>query len=161
MRVKIYKIVNDINDDIFIGSTVQNLSVCIAEHRRNSKKEDRKKNRLYQLANEHGWQSFRIILIDEVECDNVEHKKKEQQKYMDQLKPTLNKNNAYGSKCQHNRERRRCIPCGGAGSCEHKNDRRWCKDCKGSGICKHNRRRYECKDCREKSVEEEEEKKDD
>ena len=43
------------------------------------------------------------------------------------------------AKCEHNRERRYCKLCGGAGICEHDRHRNKCKDCGGSMICPHGR----------------------
>ena len=54
---------------------------------------------------------------------------------------------SYRKKCEHGRERSRCIECGGSGLCEHGRERRRCKECGGSGLCKHGRQRSRCKDC--------------
>lgn len=44
------------------------------------------------------------------------------------------------NKCEHGRERSKCIECGGAGICGHGRLRHWCKECGGAGylrrICK-------------------------
>jgi len=50
-------------------------------------------------------------------------------------------------KCQHGKQKSRCVDCGGAGICEHKRRRTDCKDCDGSSICPHQKRRADCKDC--------------
>ena len=50
--------------------------------------------------------------------------------------------------CEHNRQRSRCIECGGSQICEHSRLRSQCKECGGGAICKHNRRRTLCKECR-------------
>ena len=47
----------------------------------------------------------------------------------------------WGSMCEHNRERRRCVYCGGSGICVHRRVKRQCKECGGSSICEHKRQR--------------------
>eukprot|EP00961_Rhodomonas_salina_P096121 1292567-Rhodomonas_salina.1 len=47
-------------------------------------------------------------------------------------------------KCEHNRQRNKCVECCGAGICEHNRLRRICKLCCGNGICEHNRQRNIC-----------------
>ena len=50
-------------------------------------------------------------------------------------------------KCPHNKQRSRCVECGGSGICEHRKQRRQCKECRGSGICEHRKRRSGCREC--------------
>ena len=52
-----------------------------------------------------------------------------------------------GTKCPHDRQKSRCVECGGASICEHNRVRSACKDCGGASICEHNRQRSKCKDC--------------
>jgi hypothetical protein len=54
--------------------------------------------------------------------------------------------------CEHNRMRSRCKLCGGSSICEHNRRRDLCKECGGSGICKHNRQRSRCKQCGGSSI---------
>jgi hypothetical protein len=37
--------------------------------------------------------------------------------------------------CHHNRQRSRCIECGGSGVCEHQRVKRNCKECGGYNLC--------------------------
>jgi hypothetical protein len=148
MAARIYKIVNDINSEIYIGSTKQILCKRMADHRKSSRREKCKNYLLYQLAETHGWNRFKIILIEEFECKNNEERFRKEQHYIDELKPVLNKCNAYGSSiCLHNKPRNTCKECGGSSYCLHNRQRRYCKDCGGSSICLHNRHRRYCKDC--------------
>ncbi len=50
-------------------------------------------------------------------------------------------------KCPHDRERRKCVDCGGSQVCEHRRQRSTCVDCVGSQICVHRRHRNRCIDC--------------
>ena len=52
------------------------------------------------------------------------------------------------NKCEHNKQRSKCIICKGSGICEHNKTRYQCIICKGSGICEHNKRRSDCIICK-------------
>jgi len=71
---KIYKILNDINDEVYVGSTTQSLSKRMAKHRGeiNTQKQLRGKNKLYEKMRELGKDHFYIELVEECPCDNIE-----------------------------------------------------------------------------------------
>ena len=71
-KAKIYKIVNDIDDDIYIGATCQALSKRMAEHRKSMKSKRDNHIKLYKKMNEIGVEHFKILLIEETPCENVE-----------------------------------------------------------------------------------------
>jgi len=54
--------------------------------------------------------------------------------------------------CEHNRRKNECTQCGGSSICEHNKKRNICKDCKGSSICEHNKRRSYCRQCKGTSI---------
>jgi group I intron endonuclease len=66
---KIYCIRNDINEEIYVGSTTQSLSQRMAKHRFDSKKRTHK---VYKLMNTIGIEHFYIELIEEHPCDSKE-----------------------------------------------------------------------------------------
>ena len=51
------------------------------------------------------------------------------------------------NKCEHKREKYKCIDCDGSGICEHNRIKAQCKECDGSSMCEHKRRKYRCKEC--------------
>ena len=71
-KAKIYQIVNDISDDIYIGSTCQPLSKRMAEHRASMRSNRDNHIKLYQKMSEIGVEHFRIELIKECPCENIE-----------------------------------------------------------------------------------------
>ena len=146
---KIYKIVNTINNEIYVGSTRNELRFRWQGHKQAYNK---KNNGLYLMMRKHGFEPFRIILSEEIEVQNRQEQLQHEQRYIDQLRPTLNNHNAYGTKCEHNRIRSECKDCGGSQICEHNRVRSTCKNCGGSQICEHNRRRSQCKDCGGSSI---------
>ena len=96
-KSKIYKIVNNVNEDIYIGSTKNALRKRFSDHKALSKKDKCKNIRLFILAKEIGWECFRIILIEEFDCPNRQEQLKREQYWIDEFKPSLNKIDAYTS----------------------------------------------------------------
>src|SRR5687767_8045615 len=89
---KIYKIVNNVNNKIYIGSTCNLLRVRWNWHKADMKK---KPNRLiYQEKYILGVQNFRIILIENFACNNRNELRAREQFYIELLKPSLNYGNA-------------------------------------------------------------------
>lgn len=65
---KIYKIVNDVNDEIYVGSTCRTLCKRMDAHRMAASYNPCGK--LHTLMNELGYDHFNIVLIEEFPCDN-------------------------------------------------------------------------------------------
>lgn len=65
---------------------------------------------------------------------------------MEELMKNKDKKNVK-KKCEHGKEKCRCINCGGSGICIHKLRKDYCTDCKGSQICIHNKGKRYCKEC--------------
>ena len=69
-KAKIYKITNDFNDDIYIGSTCNSLTRRYIQHKSDSKNEKIQHRPLYKLINEIGFDRFRIELICDYPCED-------------------------------------------------------------------------------------------
>lgn len=65
---KIYKITNDYNDDIYVGSTCDTLVKRFSRHRKDCKK--RNHLPLYELIEKIGFERFRIELIENYPCED-------------------------------------------------------------------------------------------
>jgi len=88
---KIYKITNDFNDDIYVGSTCDTLVKRFSGHKTDINN-DKKKNRpLYTLMNEIGFNRFRIQLICDYPCEDKYQLRQKEGEYI-RLLGTLNKN---------------------------------------------------------------------
>ena len=86
-NAKIYRIVNDFNDQVYIGSTCQTLAKRLYSHRRDCDKTRQYNGRLYQLVRRHGgWQGFRICLVEEFSCENNDQLRQREQHHIDELK---------------------------------------------------------------------------
>ena len=57
-KAKIYQIINDVSDDIYIGSTCQPLSKRVAEHRTSMRSKRDSHIKLYQKMEEIGVEHF-------------------------------------------------------------------------------------------------------
>ena len=99
-KSKIYQILNDVDDDVYIGSTCQPLSKRMAHHRCCMTRDECKKYLVYQHMREVGIEHFYIELIKEVPCENKEQLRAIEGQYIRQY-GTLNKNIAGRTKKQH------------------------------------------------------------
>ena len=66
-KAKIYKITNDFNDHVFIGSTCDTLPKKLSKHKSDSQCKNKP---LYKLMNEIGFERFRIQLICDFPCED-------------------------------------------------------------------------------------------
>ncbi len=85
---RIYKIVNSITDDIYIGSTTQPLSRRMVAHRTSATANY--PSRFYTFMRLHGIPNFSIILIEAFSCNSREEILAKEDHYIRTLKPTLN-----------------------------------------------------------------------
>lgn len=94
---KLYKIVNDVNTEIYVGSTCATLNRRKVMHR-NDMRMDRSIH-LYKHLRELNLtiDDCRIILIEEYPCEKLIHLRQREQHWIDTLKPKYNKNRAYTS----------------------------------------------------------------
>ena len=102
-NAKIYKIVNDIDDEVYIGSTCQPLSKRMAEHRASMKTKRDGKIKLYQHMTNVGVENCKILLIEETPCENIEQLRKIEGEYIRKF-GTLNGNMAGRSASEYKKE---------------------------------------------------------
>ena len=91
-NAKIYKILNTIDDDVYVGSTCQPLSKRMAKHREsmNDKTKIHGNMKIYQKMRELGKEHFYIELVEECPCDNLEQLRAREGHHIRQI-GTLNK----------------------------------------------------------------------
>lgn len=85
---KIYKLVNNCDGKIYVGSTCSTLSKRKGDHKSRSKKSNYK---VYQHLNKIGWDNVEIILIEKYECKCKDELHARERHWIDELKPELNK----------------------------------------------------------------------
>jgi group I intron endonuclease len=112
VKGKIYKLINDLNDKIYIGSsTYQYLSTRLRCHKNSSKNETgRRDSKLYKYIREKGIEHFQIELIEEYTCETKQQLCEREQYWIEQLKPELNMfraiaNPNYEQECRDKNER--------------------------------------------------------
>lgn len=76
MKSKIYKIVNNINDKVYVGKTNLSLDKRFSEHLRDAKRYYKEHRPLYAAINKYGEEHFHIELIEE--CDVTAASEREQ-----------------------------------------------------------------------------------
>jgi hypothetical protein len=142
---KVYKLVNDTDDEIYVGSTCGTLRRRKCGHKISATKHTNR--RVYTHLNAVGWDNVRIVLLQSIACANRDELRAAEQHWIDLLRPSLNKNFAFVPDCEHGRQKYTCKQCGGSSICEHGRHRYACKPCGGAGICDHGRQRHRCKPC--------------
>jgi hypothetical protein len=89
-KSKIYKIINtDNNKDIYVGSTCKTLEERYSEHKRGSKKHQKKNYPLYQAMNNTGHEKFKIELICDYPCNSMDELRQKEGEYIQSI-GTLN-----------------------------------------------------------------------
>lgn len=86
---KVYKIVNDIDDRIYVGSTCQTLAQRMSCHRSNVGKKPSQS--LYALMGDHGVDKFRIVLVEDYPCERKDQLRAREEYWRVELNAQLNK----------------------------------------------------------------------
>ena len=84
---KIYKILNSVDDEIYIGSTVEKLCQRMAKHK--AKIEHKPQYKLYQHMALHGKEKFYIELVELFPCQSKEELRAREGEWIRQI-ATLN-----------------------------------------------------------------------
>ena len=87
---KIYKITNDYNDDVYIGSTCDTLVKRFSAHKSAANVKEKQNVPLYKLMKEIGTERFCIYLIEDYPCTN-KYELRQQEGYHIRELATLNK----------------------------------------------------------------------
>ena len=69
-KAKIYKITNDYNNDVYVGSTCDTLVRRFINHKLSLNNKKNNNRPIYKLMNEIGFERFRIELIEDYPCQD-------------------------------------------------------------------------------------------
>lgn len=95
----IYKIINDVNDMVYVGQTKFAIDERLNQHWRDSKREICKNRSLYIAFNEIGFEHFSAILLEKCEDDVADER---EVYWVDKYNSFLNGyNDTYGGKGKH------------------------------------------------------------
>ena len=97
-----------------------------------------------------GIEHFKIVCVREYTDISKERLQAKEAKYIkryDTIKNGLNTYRMQGRHCMHNRERSKCVECGGGSICIHQKNRQYCKECRGVSTCIHNKFKRICVEC--------------
>lgn len=92
---KIYKIVNDIDDQVYVGSSIDLLNNRMALHKCVHKKDEYKNRKLYKHMNDLGVDHFTIKLVEEWECNSKDELRQREEHWRKKLNTTLNSDRCY------------------------------------------------------------------
>ena len=85
-QAKVYKITNDFNTDIWIGTTCDTLVKKFSVHKADAIRNFRKNCIIQKLIKEYGFDRFRIQLIEEYPCEDLYQLRQRQGYYIRELK---------------------------------------------------------------------------
>lgn len=86
---KIYKLVSNVDNEFYVGSTVQPLAKRKGSHVKDGKR--RSDTLVYQHFNNIGWDNVVIVLIENYPCNSKEELFSRERFYIEKLQPTLNR----------------------------------------------------------------------
>lgn len=88
---KIYKLICTNTGEFYIGSTCTSLAKRLWYHKKKSR--ESKQRSVYKHIFEYGgWDAVKIVLIQDITCTSKDELIREEQRYIDELKPSLNTN---------------------------------------------------------------------
>ena len=103
---RIYKILNYIDNEVYVGSTIQSLSKRMAAHRADANKPMKQHRLLYTKMMECGIENFYIELIETYPCENMKELRKREGHYIREF-GSLNKRIEGRTLQEYDRERYR------------------------------------------------------
>ena len=98
---KIYKLVNDVDDQIYIGSTTTTLADRLSHHKKDARKCPARS--VCKHLNEVGWDKVCIVCLEEYPCENVTELHNRERYWIEKLQPQLNMTIPGRSKQERNR----------------------------------------------------------
>jgi len=88
MIAYLYRIINDVTDDVYIGSTIQSIKQRFKAHRSNANL--KKPGWLYDCMRDIGIHHFRIELLEEIEIEHISELGLKEREHCDRIRPSLN-----------------------------------------------------------------------
>lgn len=86
---KVYRLVNNVDSEEYVGSTTQSLIQRKAGHKKMGSFAPHR--HVYQHLNHVGWSNVEIVLIESCPCQSKEELNARERHWIDKLKPSLNK----------------------------------------------------------------------
>ena len=87
---KIYRLVNSVDNEEYVGSTCTTLAKRKSRHKQHARTYTTRC--VYQHLNAIGWDNVDIVLIEEYPCDSKMELERRERYWIETLKPILNKN---------------------------------------------------------------------
>lgn len=84
---KVYKLVNSVDNEIYVGSTCKKLTDRLTDHKKKAKVRNSK---VYKHLTQIGWNNVSIELLENFACESKDELLKRERYYIDELKSSLN-----------------------------------------------------------------------
>lgn len=86
---KIYRLVNNVDEEFYVGSTCGRLAKRKSDHKTKARKDTAR--RVYEHLNKVGWGNVDIVLVEEYACENKNQLERRERHWIETLKPSLNR----------------------------------------------------------------------
>lgn len=86
---KIYRLVNSVDDEFYVGSTCDALHKRLYNHKQEAKHQPRP---VHHHCNDIGWENVSIVLVEEYACANKMELERQERYWIEEMKPSLNRN---------------------------------------------------------------------
>lgn len=87
---KIYRLVNSVDDEFYVGSTCTSLAKRFYNHKKDAKRDTSRQ--VYAHLNDVGWDNVSIVLVCSSPCQSKNELERKEREVIEELKPSLNKN---------------------------------------------------------------------
>ena len=144
---KIYKLISNHTDDIYIGSTCDLLSKRLYQHKHKFEYYQNGKGKYISSFKICKYDDVRILLMKEYPCENKQQLERKVGKYQQKYECVNNRIAGSGIMCLHDKRKYECRDCGGSAFCKHAKRKDRCHECGGGALCKHDKIKNYCKDC--------------
>lgn len=86
---KIYRLVNNVDNEFYVGSTCTSLAKRLYQHKQMATK--KASRRVYAHLNSIGWSNVSIVLVEAYPCDSKMELERRERYFIDEMKASLNK----------------------------------------------------------------------
>ena len=90
MLVNAYKIVNDVDNEVFVGTTTNTLSARMSKIRWDYSQGKNENRKIFLHFDKYGLANFHIVLLGSKRCRNTDEQIRFERDWFDKLQPTLN-----------------------------------------------------------------------
>lgn len=103
-NAKIYRLVNNVDGEVYVGSTCDALHKRLYQHKLKAKADPHRN--VYKHLNQIGWENVSIVLVEQFPCSSKMELLKRERYFIEELKASLNKVIPTRTKQEYNEHRK-------------------------------------------------------